>query len=355
MTTRPRRSTLLLCLLVALALHLLGAILLLVLLPEGEPAEASAGLYELDLVLPPPPEAAAPQQARARSSSQQEPTRPRPPRRKPERPAPFGPPAPPAGPPVPPMDLSMRGLDLSPSPDLFAPEQPRDPGGRTLHDEPTADRRSEAARVKARLDGWIKRDTGRRNAYHGRVHPALVALLRRAQDLFSPTEATVPKRLRHNGKELLQAYRAGIETYNKMGRALPLDYQDYGQVITPPLMLEGNAAIAKGVKQRGGQHRFTEICIHAAPSRRPEVSEQRSSGIKALDREARQAMEGALALAMPDDLPRTTACYRFGLAWGQTMPAASLAYLCSLVRSGGRTLRHGVRLVAAWPEERRTR
>jgi len=241
------------------------------------------------------------------------------------------------------MDLGMRGLDLSPSARVLAslagrtPARPRDHGA------------TEADRVRARLDGWLERDAGRRHVAEGRADPALFTLLRRVQRLFTPTEQMIPDRARHAGREYLRAYAAGIDAFNKMGRALPFDYGDYGQEVTPPTMLEGSAIISKGVAQKGSQQLVTEICVQSRAGSRPTIAGQQRSGARALDAHARRAMESALARA---ELPPGRACYRFDLAFGRSLPTPSLDYLCGLWSSpGGKHLRHGVRLVAAWPGE----
>jgi hypothetical protein len=244
----------------------------------------------------------------------------------------------------------MRPLDLSPSADLFAGEVPQDPRGRTLSRPRGDEREDEASRVKARVDRWLREDEGRRNVRHGRAHPALFAVLRRAQRLFAPTEKMIPGRLRDPKREYLSAYTAGIAAFNKMGQALPFDYHDFGQEVTPAKMLAGNAFIKKHTVSEGSQELVTEICIEAVPDGRPLVKQQRSSGAKAVDRHARQAMDRALARAMPADLPQTAACYRFKVAYGRVLPTPSVDYLCGLFTSpGGKYMTHEVRLVAVWP------
>jgi hypothetical protein len=241
--------------------------------------------------------------------------------------------------------------------DLFAGEvRPQDPGGRTLSRPRTEDRVAEASRVKGRIDRWLREDEGRRNVRHGRAHPALFAVLRRVQRVFSPSEKMIPGRLRDPKREYFSAYTAGIEAFNKMGQALPFDYQDYGQAVTPAKMLAGNAFIKKHTVGKGSQYLVTEICIQAAPDQRPVVRQQRSCGVKVLDRHARRAMDRALAEVMPADLPRSAACYRFKVSFGRVLPTPSLDYLCGVFTNpGGKYMQHEVRLVAVWPERSRAR
>jgi len=339
---RARRPVLLLTLLVALALHLLGAVLVLLLRsPEGAEAQSARPSWqEVELVAPRAPEVprtVAPTPTPTKPPPRPTPTpatarqrRPRPPHS-----------ATAAGPA---MSLRMRGLDLSPSPDLFAAEAPR-AGPAPRRD----DGATEAARVKARIDGWLKEDAGRRYVAEGRSDPALFTLLRRVQALFSPTEQMIPARARHAGREYLRAYAAGIEAYNKMGRAMPFDHGDYGQEVTPPKMLEGSAQINQGVAKNGSAHLITEICISTPRGARPVVDRQRASGSRAFDDHARRALETALARV---DLPAVAACYRFDLAFGRSLPTPSLDYLCGVWSNpGGKRMSHSVRLVAAWPGE----
>lgn len=378
MAPRPRRRpTLLLTLLLALALHLIGAALVMLLWPRERSEEGRSSRvewHEVQLVASPAIErrpAAVPpdpdDHARARPAQE----RARPTRLKPARPAPErarpGPPAASAAPSKKikkPFDLRMRTrarpLDLTPSPDLFAGEvrAPRDPKGRTLSRPRKEDRVAEASRVKGRIDRWLREDEGRRNARHGRAHPALFAVLRRVQQVFSPSEKMIPGRLRNPKREYFSAYTAGIDAFNKMGQALPFDYQDVGQVVTPAKMLAGNAFIKKHTVGKGSQHLVTEICIRigATPDQRPVVKQQRSSGVKALDRHARRAMDRALAKAMPKDLPRSAACYRFKVSYGRVLPTPSLDYLCGVFTNpGGKYMQHEVRLVAVWPDGSRAR
>jgi hypothetical protein len=372
MATRPRRPTLLLTLLLAVALHLIGAALVLLLWPRETKEGRSSRIewHEVQLVASPSPTierrttAAPPAMDHTRERTAPERARPT---RKRARPAPEHVRRSPTARSTPsktvrktkkPFDLRMRPLDLSPSPDLFAGEVPApgDPKGRTLSRPRSEDRVAEASRVKGRIDRWLREDEGRRNVRHGRAHPALFAVLRRAQRLFSPTEQMIPSRLRDPKREYLSAYTAGIDAFNKMGKALPFDYKDFGQEVTPAKMLAGNAFIKKHTVNKGSQELVTEICIRAAPDRRPVVKQQRSCGIKVLDRHARRAMDRALARAMPADLPRTAACHRFKVSYGRVLPTPSLDYLCGVFTNpGGKYMQHEVRLVAVWPEGIRAR
>lgn len=338
---RATRPVLLLTLLLALALHLLGAALVLVLRSpdSSEARSARPSWQEVELITAPEPEAprrvapapAPSEPAPAPKTVTARKRQPRPARSAPEAAGPA-------------MSLRMRGLDLSPSPDLFADEAPRT--GRAPRPN---ERATEAARVKARIDGWLKEDAGRRFVAEGRSDPALFTLLRRVQALFSPTEQMIPQRSRHAGREYLRAYAAGIETFNEMGRAMPFDHGDYGQEVTPPTMLEGSAQISQGVAEKGSAHLITEICINTTRGARPAVDRQRASGSRAFDAHARRALETALARV---DLPAVAACYRFDLAFGRSLPTPSLDYLCGVWSNpGGKRMSHSVRLVAAWPGE----
>lgn len=240
----------------------------------------------------------------------------------------------------------MRPLDLSPSPDLFAHELGK-PAPRKL---------KEPSRAEQRIARWLHRDAGRRNVKLGRAPPALFTLLRRIERRFAPTEAVVPERLRHAGREYIAAYKAGIDAFNRMGSPLPFDNHDAGKVVTPPRILEGNAAIKKGVRNRGHQQLVTEICVEAPSGQHPTITTQRRSGSRALDRLARQAVARAVAVApVPEDARSSRACYRFEVDYGRNLPTPDLSCVfvslfgkCSW--PGGRFFRHRVRLSAAWLE-----
>jgi hypothetical protein len=239
----------------------------------------------------------------------------------------------------------MRPLDLSPGPDLFAHEL-----GKPAAREPEG-----PSRAGQRIARWLHRDAGRRNVALGRTPPALFTLLRRVQRRFAPTEAVVPERLRHAGREYIAAYRAGIDAFNRMGSPLPLDDHDVGKVVTPPRILEGHAAINKGVRSKGHQQLVTEICVEAPPGQHPTITTQRRSGSRALDRLARRAMERAVAAApVPADSRGSRACYRFEVDYGRNLPTPDLSCIFALFTGkcswpGARFFQHRVGLVAAWP------
>jgi hypothetical protein len=80
------------------------------------------------------------------------------------------------------------------------------------------------------------------------------------------------------------------------------------------------------VQKHGSRRTVTEICVRAEPSRNAIIVEQRSSGVPAIDRLARRAMERALReRAMPADLGSCNACYSFVVTHGRSLPTPSLS------------------------------
>ena len=261
----------------------------------------------------------------------------------------------------------MRPLDLSPSPGLFdregdawAARRRRDHGSSAGR----ATRRSEAQRVKARIDRWLLRDAGERNVKLGRAHPAIFALLRRVERRFAPTEAMVSGQ-RHAGRELSAAYRAGIDTFNRRGRALPLDRWETGERSQQAVMPNAsvNLAFDREVEEAGrkrSRRMEAEVCFDAAPGKLPVVTAVRGFNIQALDRHAIGAVRRAFAAAaMPTDLPPTKGCYRFQIRLGRKLPTLSSLLSCRFDAfftdwdcgwAGKKHLEHQVRLIAVWPD-----
>jgi hypothetical protein len=219
--------------------------------------------------------------------------------------------------------------------------------------------RAEAAGAKSRIDGWLREDQGRQNAESGRAHPALVSLLRRADEAFAPIAEMIPKQRRHPGAQVLRAYRAAIEAENKLTIPLPTDPDRTGGGPRPASILDGQRQVDEGVAASGGEHLATTICLRASPGRTAVVERVVSSSIKRLDREALDAMDRALrASPMPDDLPSTQVCYRFDVDIGRILPASYLPCLVTglldgfkCVRRGGEWLRHAVKLAQVWIEK----
>ena len=172
------------------------------------------------------------------------------------------------------------------------------------------------------MDRWLGADQAASNVAHGRVHPALYDLLRRADRNYGPTLAMVPRRMRRPRRAYYRAYLAAVEQFNKMYSALPYDSHSTGEVVMPLKLLAGNRLINEAVIKNGSQQLATEICLAAEPGRAPAVKSVHPSGVGALDRLAREALVKAFPVGpLPADLPRCTACYRFGVAFGRTLPA----------------------------------
>lgn len=262
------------------------------------------------------------------------------------------------------LSLRMRPPDLSPSPTLLDNELPAirrraagTAGGRRG--------RTEAKRVADRLQRWMHRDAGVRNAKLGLAHPALFSLLRRVERRFAPAADMLPGRLRHPGRELLNAYKAGIGTFNRMGSALPLDRWETGErgalAVLPETVktMAGRAAVGRAGEERS-RRLVSEICVKVAPGQHAVLTNRRAFKIPRLDAHTAQAVRRAFAEApMPTDLPPSEACYQVTVRFGRRLPSSSFGctfdanfsgWDCS--GPGQETFGHQIRLVAVWPEGR---
>ena len=200
--------------------------------------------------------------------------------------------------------------------------------------------------VKARIDGWLGEGKAATNAKHGRGHPALYDLLRGADRGFTPTLAMIPGRLDRPRRDRYRAWQAAVKQFNKMPSALPYDTHATGEVVTPPKLLIGNDMINKAIIKNASNLLRTEICLRAAPGQAPAVTSRKTSGVARLDRLANSALTAAFPKkSFPADLPACTACYRFDVTFGRTLPTPYSSCVFTGLFTGFKCLRQGKRFL----------